>query len=240
MSRSHLFVLGLATFCATGGAAEAQSSDDLRSLLSQQAQTAIELTNNEIERGAIEMQATQLILRGNSINGDSEVLGNEIGQFNGRCEREFTLPNEAAAYQGCQTWRSGISQRLEVLVQNGEALDRDIQALRQRDRVRVERGSQLLRSLAENLVRVELICARLPPDAREGQCRRPVFDPRIQALISNLTTLASRRSDECLGLPNPEPERMAECARAPFDLSNFDPSRPVPTVPEGFVVHRNN
>ena len=238
MTRLPGLTLSIAAAVAAVDPAAGQPVDELRALLAERAQTATELANIEIERGAIEMQATQMIIRGNGITADSEVLGNEVDQFNSRCERSFDLPAENGAYNGCLTWRSGLDQRLNILVQNGQELDRDIQALRSRDGARVERGTQLLRAMARNLARLQTICAQLPDSARSAHCPSGSYDSRIRPMMTELTRLASHLTDECLAYTNLE--SMAECARVPFDTTTFHPLRRSEIVPEGYFVSRNN
>ena len=212
------------------------SREDLERLLAEAARTATALEGNEQAREIIEMQATEMVHRGESLQNDIAILQNEITRFNTDCPGTFDLSDPR--YNRCSTWRSGLAQQQNVLLDNGRRLDGDIQALRGRDADRVSAGTALLTTLLRTLTAIDMTCAVLPASSPAlARCRNLSFSPRLQAMAGQLQTLATQRSRECLRYP--EPEQVSACANVAWDLSIFDPARPVPWVPLGFAVGRN-
>lgn len=236
MKRGWRILLSCLVLTGASGAAHGQApGNELDALDAAVLRSATALVQVKQEREEVDMHNRQLAVRAGALRADYAVNGNDVDRFNGQCAggRTFVDPPNNPEYHRCQTWQNGIVQRREVLHQNGEAIRRDERNLQARDNARVARAAEALAALMPTLVRIETLCARLPAGARAARCHHLNFDPRIQVMMASLQTLATTRSRECLQLP--ALEQLAECARAPFDLSNFEITRPL--IFENYEIH---
>ncbi len=248
----RLPILALFLGLSFAGVAAAEDVDDLLGKLTGSlSDLEINLTTADTQKA----ENDKLTLDNRSLNEQRAFTNQQVQQNNAVCNRTFQ-PEEAAAYASCSAQVSQLNARQVQIDTEFAAVDARGADLNKRARERASKLETIVKSLDAEFLLIEARCSALTAEEQARRCHAPAAPgSHTGTLTANLESeLAKIREGtieslnqlkqlnaatrDCVNLPL---ERMVECARAPFDGSVYDPSKPDVTPPNGapFVVTPN-
>lgn len=151
-----------------------------------------EIEMNLVEAEAIDMNAKDLLPKGNSIKARQVDYSQRTQQHNSYCQGTFEEPEYSRRKAYCDGDKSQLDALLAQLQPERQAFLDQAALLQKRDADRQKRGLALQERLKTGLVHLVTACIMLPLDVQKASCHLPPAPgprtrPMVAAMESALT-----------------------------------------------------